>query len=338
MTGWTEEAITRAWRALAQQELSEEWRFLDLTTIGSASIKVGCHFPFGKQALIVSFTGATQELAERLPEGRGFDLITIKDRTIKPGSLNFALVRRLDGAPDIFGTMVFEILQYLETLTEASDGKLVHSFLERVRAWQDFMTRTQRPLSTDAQVGLLGELWMLQLLVDSKLASDALGCWKGPLAAAQDFHVSTGAIEVKSTTSSADFRARINSIEQLDADRAPMFLCAFRFKVTPDGRSLTELVARLREVFGGAGSRGTFDSLLMIMGYNDQHATDYGRRYALIDTKIFRSEGEMPPLKRAKLPVAVRSASYVLDLDALRSPTVGFAEVLDELGILHHES
>jgi hypothetical protein len=195
------------------------------------------------------------------------------------------------------------------------------------------MARTHRPLSADAQIGLLGELWMLRLLTDTSLGAGALDCWQGPLRAAQDFHVRGGAIEVKSTVRTGSFLARINSIEQLDGDRAPNFLCAFRFEENTDGISLVGLVTELRERFGLAGVQRGFEALLMVMGYLDEHAALYERTLTLKDTRAFPVEGDMPRLTRAALPAAIRSAAYVLDLDALEVPSIGLSELINEFGL-----
>ena len=75
MTGWTEDGIARAWRALARQEGAEDWRFVHLTDMGAVSVEAGCHLPLGREALIVSFPGSWPVNPARLPEGKGFDVI-----------------------------------------------------------------------------------------------------------------------------------------------------------------------------------------------------------------------------------------------------------------------
>lgn len=333
MSGWTEDGLACAWRALMWQEAEEDWRFVHLTTIGPVSVEAGCHFPVRREALIVSFLGACPVNSARLPQGQGFDVSCIEGQTVFVGRTAIALVRRPEGLPDIFAIMVVDILRTLEVVTSTMKRGVMETFLERVREWQAFMTRTHVPLSSDAQIGLLGELWMLRLLMDTSLGSDALNCWLGPLRAAQDFHIREGAIEVKSTIQAGSFLARINSIEQLDCDRTPTFLCAFRFEENIDGFSLADLVAQLRMRFGQAGVRRGFEALLMIMGYLDEHAWLYERTLTLKEAKAFRVKGEMPRLTRAVLPVAIRSAAYVLDLDAVEEPQIRLPEVITEFGL-----
>jgi hypothetical protein len=153
------------------------------------------------------------------------------------------------------------------------------------------------------------------------------------LRAAQDFHVCGGAIEVKSTVRQGSFLARINSIEQLDGERSPIFLCAYRFEENTDGLSLVDLVVDLRGRFKQAGLQRAFEALLMVMGYLDDHVALYGKTLTLKNARVFRSEGSMPRITRADLPAAIRSAAYVLDLDALEVPAISVTELINQIGV-----
>jgi hypothetical protein len=328
MAGWTEEGLAKSWRALAKQQSNEDWRFVHLTSLGEVSIEAGCHFPASREALIVAFPRAWAMNSARLPEGAGFDVVLVTDKATFAGHTAIALVRRAEGAPDIFAAMAVNVLRALEDVAGGKSQDVVDSFIDRVTEWQAFMARRHRPLSPEAQVGLIGELWMLNRLLDSSLGEDALRCWQGPMRAAQDFHIRGGAIEVKSTAGGGGFLARINSIEQLDTDRVPLYLGALRFEERDDGQSLVDVVARLRDRLTETGHRRTFDSLLLILGYLDEHAHHYGRVLALKEAGAFHATDEMPRLRRANLPAAVRSAAYVLDLDALGVPQLQVSDLL----------
>lgn len=328
MAGWTEEGLAKSWRALAKQQSNEDWRFVHLTSLGEVSIEAGCHFPAGREALIVAFPRAWAMNSARLPEGAGFDVALVTDKATFAGQTAIALVRRSEGAPDIFAAMAVNVLRALEDVAGGKSQDVVDSFIDRVTEWQAFMARRHRPLSPEAQVGLMGELWMLNRLLDSSLGEDALRCWQGPMRAAQDFHIRGGAIEVKSTAGGGGFLAKINSIEQLDTDRTPLYLGALRFEERDDGQSLVDVVARLRDRLTETGHRRTLDSLLLILGYLDEHAQHYGRVLALKEAGGFHATDEMPRLRRANLPAAVRSAAYVLDLDALGVPLLPISDLL----------
>lgn len=332
MIGWNEEDVIRAWRALDRPEANEDWRFVHLVSFDEVSVEAGCHFPDRREALIVSFPGVSPVDRARLPEGKGFDVTSIESHTIFAGRTAIALIRSSEGSPEIFAVMVVDVLRSLEFAIAARNDKGIDVFLDRVREWQVFMTRKQRPLSVDAQTGLMGELWILRMLVDGPFGAGALDCWQGPLRAAQDFHVRGGAIEVKSTVRTGTFLARINSIEQLDGERSPLFLCGLRFEESGDGKSLVELVEELRGRFILSGTARAFDALLMVMGYLDDHAALYARLLVMKESKVFLSGGSMPRLVRASLPAALRSANYVLDLDALEVPSRNVEDMLLAIG------
>lgn len=333
MSGWTEEGLLRSWRALGQQEASEEWRFVHLASVHRLSFEAGCNFPGSKEALVVSFDGNKSFDSSRLPQGRGFDVVRIENQAAFSDRTAIGLVRSTDGSPDIFLLMVIDVIRSIESAAASSRADLLDEFLLRVREWQDFMSRKHRLLSPDAQVGLLGELYVLETLLDSRLGSRSVECWQGPLKAAQDFHIGTGSVEVKSTTSESGFTARINSIEQLDSDRSPSFLCAIRFREAADGSSLSETVVRLRERLATSGSARMFDALLLVMGYMDEHALSYSRRFVPSEVRAFPLDGNLPRLSRSILPAAIRSANYTLDLDAVQTSFVTCDQILEAFGL-----
>lgn len=337
MIGWTEDGLVHAWRALAQQAATEEWRFVHLSRMGDVSVEAGCFFPLAREALIVTFPESWPKHADRLPEGKGFDVITLDSSPAWTGRRGIALVRRAAGSPDIFAVMVVDLLRTLGVATVAHGREALRAFLERVREWQRFMSRTHRPLSTERQIGLLGELWVLKLLSETSLAAGALECWHGPLRAAQDFRLPTGAIEVKSTARKKSFLARVNSIEQLEGDGLPTFLCAMRFEETTDGTSLTELVDVLRKRFRSYGVERAFDALLLVMGYFDEHAGHYNRRLTLKTAQAFLADEDLPRLTHASVPKPVRSATYVLDLEALGVQPIDISELFSVLRVATHE-
>jgi hypothetical protein len=75
----------------------------------------------------------------------------------------------------------------------------------------------------------------------------------------------------------------------------------------------------------------------MVLGYLDEHAAQYGRALKLKTASAVRVEGDMPRLSRATLPAAIRSAAYVLDLDALEVPLLELQDLINELGLNQHE-
>ena len=133
--------------------------------MGAVSVEAGCHFPLGREALIVSFPGSWPVNPARLPEGKGFDVVLHRrsDRLRREdGHRARATAGRVSGHLRHHGQLMS--LTNAGSRSRNASRDVMDAFLERVREWQAFMARTHRPLSPDAQIGLLGELWMLRLL------------------------------------------------------------------------------------------------------------------------------------------------------------------------------
>jgi hypothetical protein len=337
MTGWSENGLLQCWRALAQTDGEATWRFMHVAAIGLVDIKAGCHFPGGRESLIVSFPAGRAGNLSGLSDGKGFDIVTIRDDSQFHGRVAIALVRRPEGSLDIFSIMATDVLRYLDAIKGRQPRELAEAFLSRVAEWQAFMARKRRPLSALAQLGLMGELWFLDQLVQGKLGASAIDCWQGPLHAAQDFLIGTGAIEVKSSLADTSFLAQINSIEQLDSDRDNTWLLALRFEETDQGINLVSLVANLRNCAACAGMTRAFEALLLLAGYDDDHSGHYARKLRQCETRAYRVGSDFPCLRRAEVPAPVRKARYVLDLDALEQPATPFDNLLHSFGLVKDE-
>jgi hypothetical protein len=337
MTGWTEEGLLRSWRALAAPQDEAEWRIVRMADFGQLSVDAGCRFPGASEALLVAFPTPWVGEPASLPQGNGFEAELVADEDRFGGRTAVAVVRSDTGAIDIFAVMIVDLLRFLETAGPSAGPATFSRFIGRLREWQDFMARKPRPLSPEAQVGLYGELWMLERLLDVLPPSAAFESWKGPLSAAQDFHVGAGAFEVKSTAGRDGFTARINSIDQLDSERRPMHLCALRFEEQDGGRSLSQLVEVLRAAASAAGRSKAFDAMLILAGYHDEHAVHYGRLLELVEMRILRVDDSFPCLRRATLPVQILQAQYTLDIQSLPGDDIGFDGLLLNLGAVQHE-
>lgn len=334
MTGWTEDGLLKSWRALSRRDADADWQFVHLTDTGPVGIEAGCHFPGAREALIVSFPCSVLADGRGLPEGLGFDVIAIRNAPEFAGRSAIALVRRMEGSLDIFAIMATDVLRALGAARDQKSQDLARIFVGRVTEWQAFMARKRRPLSPQAQLGLAGELRFLERLCDLVPETQAIDLWKGPLHAAQDFHVGPGAVEVKSALSGETFLARINSIEQLDTDLSPLFLVTTRFAVGDDGISLPDQVAALRRRMAQADMVRAFDALLLLAGYDDDHADHYRRLLREIETLAHLVGPDFPCLRRATLPGPVRKALYTLDIDAIDQPPLQLDDIFRTFGLI----
>src|SRR5699024_6198251 len=111
-------------------------------------------------------------------------------------------------------------------------------------SWQEFMRMGREGLSADAELGLVGELCIMQEMIEQGVPLfTAVDAWQGPHDGLHDYLLAGGAIEVKSTLASEGFPVKIASLEQLDNSHSqPLFLAGLRFSVESTGMTLPQLV------------------------------------------------------------------------------------------------
>jgi Putative PD-(D/E)XK family member, (DUF4420) len=164
------EGLQTAWRALVSDGEGEGWRTIPIQQTGLCHLMAGRHFPGGEEALLVGFRGVKLPIDSHLPQGEGFTVVNLKSDPTGGGRSWVALSRRVGGSRDFFTLMAVDVINLLENFEAASEDRLFHICLSRIRAWQDFMERHRdEVLSDEAELGLIGEILVLGEMI--KLSS-----------------------------------------------------------------------------------------------------------------------------------------------------------------------
>lgn len=329
------EEFELAWSALSSDSALPGWRTIGVASAGACSLMAGRFFPGNEETLLAGFVSASLPPAEKLPEGLGFSVHRVNP--YNDGKTWVALSRKEPGSLGIFTQMVVDVVGAMDAMSAQSDERILRALISRLRAWQEFMRKGQEPMSPEAELGLAGELSILGAMIGEGIpASVAVEGWVGPLDGIQDFEIGTGALEVKSTLSSAGFPAKIASLEQLDDGiRQPLFLAGARFLQRDSGTSLPEVVTALRYAiaFDGEASR-VFDNRLLAAGFQDDHADRYVRRFALEAIRILKVEDGFPRLIPGIVAAGVTRAIYEIDLDRVAGLDISLTDALKKLGAL----
>lgn len=333
------EELLVAWRALAGKVTQADgWRTIALDSPTGRRVRAGRHFPDNTEAILVGFSLSQPPRWSDLPSGQGFRIGEARLESEGIGWHWVALSRRVDGSLDVFALLVADIIGTLETRENVSDERLFDSFLSRIRAWQDFMSRkSDAKLTHEEEAGLFGELIFVGELVRNGLAPRAvIDSWVGPLDGVQDFALGSGAIEVKATVATSGFPVSINSLDQLDdSQRQPLYLGAVRLRQNRTGLSLPSLVEQTRELVSQDRSdRQSLDMKLIQAGYLDALAPEYDRCFDAVEIRIFEVGASFPRLIRASVPAQVTSAKYGIELDHVEIPSMEIVAALNQLGVI----
>lgn len=327
--------FTLAWKALSCSSDKDGWNSIAVSPAGSCLLRAGRRFPGNEESLLACFSTARLPPAVRLPEGRGFEVV--RANPFEDGKTWIALTRKDTGSPELFAEMVGDIAGALDVLSGEGDERLLNAFLTRVRSWQEFMQKGAQALSHEDEIGLLGELTILQAALSAGVAPMlAVESWVGPLRGIQDFELGTGAIEVKATLATQGFAAKITSLEQLDdATRKPLFVAGIKFRLSDSGKTLPEFAKNLGEIFfEDADAYRIFSESVFAAGLHESHVDHYSRRFHLDEIRLVAVDENFPRLIPSSVPLGIRRAVYEIDLDRITGRRIELAEVLQKLGVL----
>lgn len=164
------------------------------------------------------------------------------------------------------------------------------------------LIRRQSSLSREAELGLMGELLVLNKLIDRLTPSTALEAWRGPDAEEHDFTLEAVDLEVK-TTSSEERAHWITSAEQLTPVRnRPLTLVSIQLtpKLGEGSISLPKLVRFLEQRCEQHVQH--FLNKLEALGYSDSDSDLYTTEWALrTSVACFRVDATFPKITSVEL-------------------------------------
>lgn len=203
--------------------------------------------------------------------------------------------------------------------------------LERaLREWHSLL-RTAGALSDERQIGLFGELWFLDRLIDAD-GPTAVDAWVGPFRQAHDFRRGGEEFEVKTTTNESR-RHHIHGLGQLSPS-PERSLTLISIQIAPGGTggaTLPEMAAMvLSKLRRWPDAQGRLKTLLEdVLGLREADYPLYPRRWQLRSTpmSIPVADGcpRLVPNALATLPPAfvpdrISEVIYVVNVDGLGSP------------------
>lgn len=328
--------ILGIWRALPGNASTPGWRAIDLFHAGTYRIKAARHAPGNEEAVLIGFSSAKIAPTSQFPSGQGFRMERASLGEASGGLQWLAIVCQPSGNLELFAAVVIDICGLLHSTGHCPEDVVYQRLLGRVRGWQEFMRNGREGLNSETELGLVGELCLLQHLLDEgMLLFSAVDGWKGPLDGLHDFQLGAGAIEVKSTMATEGFPVRIASLDQLDeSQRSPLFLAALRFVTSELGAALPEFITDMRiRLEPDTAATRLFEQALIHVGYLDMHAELYSRRFSLSELRIHLVDSEFPRLAPFNVPTAIRRAQYELDLSLLSITNHPLADALEQLGV-----
>jgi len=237
---------------------------------------------------------------------------------------------------DLFGLLCDHLLSKVRTHSDARVA--VNAVVDEIDRWRRFMERYRRMLDTQAVIGLIGELAVLERLLGRIGKAVAIAAWRSPQDSLRDFELPDATIEVKSFSTSAGGLVHINDPLQLEPDGGKsLFLACQEVVPVEDGSDrLPDHVGRVRAAIGSdTGLLGDFDRLLADSGYLPAHEPEYREGFRLADLRVFRVSEGFPRLAPSSIPLGVKNVRFALTVASLISYEVDAAATIGPLGFRH---
>jgi hypothetical protein len=190
-------------------------------------------------------------------------------------------------------------------------GVAVHDALDAYRA----LIAARGAMAEAQQIGLFGELLLLEYLLGTVGPEGTVPAWMGPLNEEHDVAFSDVHLEVK-TTKGEHRRHMISGTQQLQPLRGvPLWLVSIQ--VTPTtadaGRTLVDLVRAVR--IGAGDLRPRVDALLVAASWRDGDADLYTQYLTLRSRpRAYLIDDEFPAVTDARLSEVVPRAELLSDV------------------------
>lgn len=299
------------WKGLAGVSDGAGWQTLGIRPQAHCSISAAIRHPEILEAVVLDVVASSIPSHLDLPEAQGFRVLLERRSPGIKGQILLILERTRNGGKELFTQMVEDVLDVTEAAS--SEAAAVRAFVDRIVAWKRFM-HEMRPtgLSDTEEVGLLGELVVLNTLLDTLPSVQTIQSWMGPEDGVQDFVWGQSAIEVKTTLGTKDI-VHISSLDQLDPSPLDRLrLIRVRARPGSDGKTLPQWIdivaERCQEALPDLSNR------LLSAGYAEVQRDQYTRQFIIDGLDAYAVTEEFPSLRRAQAPAAIREANYQFDL------------------------
>jgi hypothetical protein len=215
----------------------------------------------------------------------------------------------------------------------------IQAIISEIYCFEELL-REKAILSSERQIGLFGELLVLERLIGNK-GPEAAAAWIGPLGEPHDFRVAAAEFEVKTSVGTKRIHT-INGMDQLTPSLG-CSLAVISILLAPPGSgpalSLPELAERiLLRLHGTSVYQNQVSSALAQAGFRDEDRRYYSRRYALRKPLRFMPvASHFPRIDRGAVQAILGNESsrvqhlqYEVDLEGLgvEEPDPGFPNVL----------
>ncbi|MBY5502338.1 PD-(D/E)XK motif protein [Rhizobium leguminosarum] len=276
-------------------------------------LRMGLREADGAPCLVASAGSAGDSIASF--ETAGLRL----SRAADPGGPLLVLSLEEPSRRDLFAEICSDCVRSVLRREDEGETELTSVLAARLVAWRAFLRDQAGALSRNEIVGLIGELLVLDRLLDEN--AGAVATWKAPDDGLHDFECRGHGLEVK-TGLGASGQLHISTLDQLDdAGLASLHILHVRLVESANGETLGQIATRIEQRLNGERARGAFLNALLRRGLAPGADTNVRPRVACVGIDAYAVGDGFPRLQRSDVALGIADATYQVEVRAL----VGFA-------------
>jgi hypothetical protein len=301
---WEEAALTR--------RSGHEWRGIALSAAAPVRLLAAVREPDDRIALLVE-TALSLAPAQSLRfETQGLSLAD--QRRSAENVFRLAITLERDELREVFEALCGDLIAVVSKAGTPAAAISVVS--KRLYAWRVCLQTRKAGLTREEQIGLLGELGLLQVIGRTAGYQLAVETWQGPLGGIHDFVRGGSAIEVKSVLGIGT-HIYVSRLDQFETDGlSNLTIARPRFRLSHDGRSLPQAVKVVRSDIAvvAPGALALFDEKLLMAGCLNIDEPMYEANLFVQESVRYYTVGVgFPRIAKHTLPVGIVDGSYVVD-------------------------
>jgi len=262
---------------------------------------------------------------EKLPNYKAMSGVEVDIGNADDGRQHISLVLENYENKQLFYFLCLSLLSSTKKLDNEPAIAIATITINHLANWQSMLKNQSDNMSDNKQIGLYGELMLLNDLYFSNLKPDqAIDAWVGPEGHEQDFSFLNVLCEVKTSRASKDSRINISSIEQLDPISGDIILVHQTVSVSdenkPRSETLNGLVDKITAILEEKApqSLDRFYMLLNKMGYEPKPVYDK-KSYVIVTRKIYEVKDDFPRLVREDAKPGIEKVSYSIIIENCRN-------------------
>lgn len=322
-------ALLEGWRGLSEVAGGDRlFRTRRLPRPDALDLRVGLRETDAAPCLVIE-PGAAGEAVGAF-ETAGLRL----SRAADPAGVLLVLSLEEPSRRDLFAEICSDCIRSVLRAEDQGAGDLLSVLAARLSAWRTFLRDSAAGLSLHEIVGIIGELLILDRLLDALAGPDTetVGLWKAADDGLHDFEASGHALEVKTSLGPAR-RLHISTLDQLDdAGLASLHAAHVRLTEAADGETLDQLAARISARLDGERARGAFANALLRRGVPPGVPANAGPRIACAGVDFYAVREGFPRLRRGDVALAIAEADYQIEVRALTGFAADAETVLTRFG------